>query len=126
MHEMGIALQVVRIVEQSLPPGEALKVKSVRLRLGKLTAVVPASLRLCLEVVTGGTVMEGAELEFVEVPVVLRCRDCWAETEVERPPLACGVCGGNAVDVIGGREMIVESIEVEELDPGAKTGSEKE
>ena len=102
-----------------------MKVKSVRLRLGKLTAVVPASLRLCLEVVTAGTAMEGAELEFVEVPVVLRCRDCGAETEIERPPLVCGACGWNAVEVIGGREMIVESVEVEELDPGAKTGSEK-
>ena len=119
MHEMGIALQLIQVVESSLPPGEALKVKVIRVRLGKLTAVVPASLRMCIEVAGQGTVVEGAELEFEEVPVSLKCRECHAVTTVDRPPFLCGACGGSRVEVTAGREMIVESLEVEELAPAA-------
>ena len=115
MHEMGIALQLISVVEQSLPPGEALRVKIIRLRLGKLTAVVPASLRMCMEVAAPGTVAEGAELEFREIPVSLTCRECQTVTTVEAPPFVCGKCGGIKVDVTGGREMVVESLEVEEI-----------
>jgi len=125
MHEMGIALQLIRVVQESLPPGETLRVKSIRLRLGKLTAVVPASLRMCLEMAGKGTVAEGAELEFEEVPVVLSCRDCRAETIVERPPFVCGTCGGAKVDITAGREMVVESLEVEEIPPTAVPCEEK-
>lgn len=124
MHEMGIAMQLLRVVEESLPPGEPVRLKSIRLRLGKLTAVVPASLRMCMEIVAKDTVAEGATLEFDEVPVRLACRDCGHETVVEQPPFVCGACGGKKVDLIGGREMIVESLEVEDLPAPDATGNE--
>ena len=124
MHEMGIAMQLLRVVEESLPPGEPVRLKSIRLRLGKLTAVVPGSLRMCMEIVAKDTVAEGATLEFDEVPVRLACRDCGAETTVEQPPFVCGSCGGKKVDVVGGREMIVESIEVEDLPASGSSNNE--
>ncbi len=112
MHEMGIAMQVMDIVSQSLPRGEDLTVKSISLKVGKLTAVVPRSLRFCMEVVTKGTPAEGAELYFDEVPVRVLCEDCDERTEIAEPPFVCGSCGSDRVAVISGREMIVESIEV--------------
>ena len=45
MHEMGIAIQILNIVKESLPPDEEVKVKAIHLRVGKLTAIVPQSLR---------------------------------------------------------------------------------
>jgi len=62
MHEMGIAIQIMNIVQQSLPPGEPAKIKKIHLRVGKLTAIVPASLGFCMEVVTKDGPAEGAEL----------------------------------------------------------------
>jgi hydrogenase nickel incorporation protein HypA/HybF len=117
MHEMGIALQILNIVQQSLPPGELLRVKAIHLRVGKLTAIVPGSLTFCLEVVAKDSVAEGAEVVFNEVPVVVECQECHEETEIAEPPFACGKCGSGKVNVLSGREMIVESIEVEEAAP---------
>lgn len=114
MHEMGIAIQIMRIVENSLPSGETLRVKTIRLRLGKLTAIIPASLNFCMEVVSRGTPLEGARLAFTEVPVKLECRDCGRPSEIAEPPFLCRECGSLNVEVIAGREMIVEAIEVEE------------
>ena len=60
MHEMGIALQIVKIATASLPAGmEGVKVEKVNLKIGKLAAVVPASLRFCFEVVTKDTPFAG-------------------------------------------------------------------
>jgi hydrogenase nickel incorporation protein HypA/HybF len=117
MHEMGIAMQILGIVQQSLPPGEALRVKAIHLTIGKLTAIVPSSLTFCMNVVTKDTAADGAEIVFNEVPVKLMCEKCGAETEVSAPPFVCGKCGSDNVEVVAGREMVIDSIEVEEAAP---------
>ncbi|MFO8057264.1 MAG: hydrogenase maturation nickel metallochaperone HypA [bacterium] len=124
MHEMGIALQIMEIVNQSLPGDEDLRVKSIQLRVGKLSAVVPQSLRFCMDVVTKDTAAQGAELYLEEVPVVVECSDCGERTEIERPPFECGGCKSTSVDIISGREMVVDSIEVEEKPPGEAAGGD--
>ena len=114
MHEMGIAIQIVNIVNQSLPPGEPLRVKTIQLKLGRLTAIVPQSLSFCMEVATKDTPLEGVELVFKEVPIRVECAACGEETEIQEPPFVCGACGKDQVRIVSGREMIVEAIEVEE------------
>ena len=115
MHEMGIAIQIINLVRGSMPPDEPLRVKAIHLRVGKLTAIVPQSLRFCMDVVTKDTPAEGAEIVFNEVDVTVECGDCGKESVIDEPPFACKECGSDQVEVTGGREMIVESIEVEEL-----------
>ncbi len=115
MHEMGIAIQILNLATSSLPPGEAVKVKAIHLRVGKLTAIVPQSLRFCMDVAAKDTLAEGAELVFTETPVVIDCNECDEQTEIEEPPFVCGSCGSDKIEVVSGREMIVESIEVEDL-----------
>jgi len=116
MHEMGIAMQILNIVQESLPPGEPLRIKAIHLKVGKLTAIVPASLTFCMNVVTKDTPADGAELKFIEVPVKVECSECGEESVIEKPPFVCGHCKSDKVEVIAGREMIIESIEVEETD----------
>mgnify|MGYP001613283012 CR=1 FL=1 len=113
MHEMGIAIQIADIVAQSVPPDDAVRIRSVRLRLGKLAAVVPESLRQCFAVVARGTRVEGALLLISEVGVSVACRDCDAQSDIERLPFACATCGSGNVEIVAGREMIVESVEVD-------------
>ena len=101
MHEMGIAIQILNIVNQSMPPDEDLKVKSIHLRVGKLTAIVPQSLKFCMEVVTKDTRAQGAELVFTEVPVQAECKECGEVSVIESmntsiPPMAIS---SSAVDI---------------------------
>ena len=50
MHEMGIAIEVMKIAMAHLPDqGRGLRVKALNLRIGKLTAIVPESFRFCME-----------------------------------------------------------------------------
>jgi len=114
MHELGIAMEILKVVERHLPPNENLRVKKIHLRVGKLTGIVPPMLRTCMEAVTRNTAAEGAELVFTEVPTRVKCLDCAQVSEVELPPFVCLSCGNARVDLISGRENFVESIEVEE------------
>lgn len=56
MHEMGIALQIVEIATASIPSNSGnVQVARVNLKIGKLAAVVPDSLRFCFDVAVKDT-----------------------------------------------------------------------
>lgn len=113
MHEMGIAMQIVEITTASIPDDmENAQVERVNLRVGKMAAVVPESLRFCFEIVSKDTPLDGAELAIEEIPVVARCRKCNLEWTVTGPVFTCKKCKSGSVDIISGQELDITSIEV--------------
>ena len=115
MHEMGIALQILEIATASLPAdlGEA-RVAAVNLKIGKLAAVVPESLRFCFDVAIKDTPLAGASLVIEEIPVVARCNDCDAQWTIDNPVFVCKNCQSGSLEILSGRELDIESIEVME------------
>jgi hydrogenase nickel incorporation protein HypA/HybF len=115
MHEMGIALQIVEIATDSLPEdlGHA-RIEKVNLKIGKLAAVVPESLRFCFEVAVKDTLLAGAKLAIEEVPVVARCKACNQEFTIDEPVFTCKTCDSGSLEILSGRELDIESIEVVE------------
>ena len=113
MHEMGIAMQVVKIAADSIPEHiQDPRVEQVNLKIGKLSSVVPDSLRFCFEVITKNTPLEGAVLNIEVAPVVARCRDCGIEWTIEDAVFRCKECNSGSVEVISGRELDIISIEI--------------
>ena len=117
MHEMGIALQIVEIATASLPPdlGEA-RVAAVNLKIGQLAAVVPESLRFCFEVAIKDTPLAGAKLAIEDIPVVAKCNDCDAQWTIDEPVFVCQKCQSGSLEILSGRELDVESIEIAQED----------
>ncbi len=121
MHEMAIAVQIVEIASAAVPPGMAAgSVERVNLRIGRLTAVVPESLRFCFEVVSRDTALSGAELHIDDVPIVAECRACGALSDIDEPPFVCSACGDGSLNIVSGRELTVTSIEVADDPPAAE------
>ena len=122
MHEMGIALQIVEIATASLPVDlGAARIAKVNLKVGKLAAVVPESLQFCFNVAVKDTPLEDAVLAIEEVPVVARCKDCQAQWAINEPVFVCKICQSGSLEILSGRELDIESIEVveeEKNDPG--------
>ena len=117
MHEMGIALQIIEIATASIPPDvQDAKVEKVNLKIGKLAAVVPESLHFCFEVAVKETALEGAVLSIEELPVVARCNDCDTQWTLSGPAFSCENCDSGSLDIISGRELDIESIEIAEED----------
>ncbi len=115
MHEMGIALQIIEIAAASIPAEmKPVKVARVNLKIGKLAAVVPDSLRFCFDAASRDTELAGAELAIEEVPVTALCRECGERWEITEPVFTCRVCEGGSLEILSGRELDIVSIEVAE------------
>jgi hydrogenase nickel incorporation protein HypA/HybF len=64
MHELAITESVVEAVTERIASG---RITRVVLEIGRLSGVVPDSVRFCFEVCAAGTRLEGAELDIVEL-----------------------------------------------------------
>ena len=111
MHELGIAVQIIEIVHKHLPGDQNLSVKKILLCIGEFIGIIPESLRACVTAITRDTADDGVELEITEVPARIRCRSCATVSKVEPPLLFCTSCHSLKVDIISGRELLVENIE---------------
>jgi hydrogenase nickel incorporation protein HypA/HybF len=117
MHEMGIAMEIVEIAKASIPKDmQEARVQRVNLQVGKLSAIVPDSLRFCFDLVIKDTPLEGAELAIEELPVVALCKDCQTQWTVSEPVFTCKDCQSGAIDILSGRELDIKSIEIEDED----------
>ena len=113
MHELSLSSAIVDTVVKH---AAGRRVSVVNLRVGRLRQVVPDSLVFYFEFVARGTVCEGARLEQELIEARLRCRPCGLEWAIEIPAFRCPRCGGSQVEIAGGNEFEVESIEVEEAE----------
>jgi hydrogenase nickel incorporation protein HypA/HybF len=106
MHELAITQGVVEADTERT--GRA-PVTSVRLRVGRLSGVVPDAMRFCFELVTAGTPLAGAALEIDQPEGRGRCRTCGRSFVLADLILLCD-CGSADVEVLAGRELAVASV----------------
>jgi hydrogenase nickel incorporation protein HypA/HybF len=114
VHELSIAHSLVGVASETARQYQASRVRTVHLRLGVLAGVAREALEFCYEVATAGTLLEGSELKIHELPVIIHCGECGRDLEL--PDLAafrCPECGTLSGDIRQGRELEVESIELD-------------
>ncbi len=120
MHESGIASSLLEIIEREALPYGGLKVINVRLRIGKLSGVMPDALRFAFEALSKGGVAEGALLDIEEVPLRIRCNGCGRTSDAESFFMACPHCKGVEVEIIAGRELEIKEMEIEDGNQGSQ------
>jgi hydrogenase nickel incorporation protein HypA/HybF len=116
MHELGFCDGILDAVQRRAC---GRTIKKIRVRFGELHRLSAQSLQQAFLLVADGTEAENATLEVVFVPARLRCRSCLTESEGAEVPPSCLRCGAMEIEVSGGDEMILESLEYESA--GAKT-----
>lgn len=120
MHELSIATAVIDEVAKHVTAAGGGRVLSITLRIGRLSCVQEGSLRFCFDLASADTKLSGARLEIIDVPVRIWCPACGAEQELPGvQSLACPACGRLSGDIRAGRELDLESIELDPLSPPA-------
>lgn len=115
MHELPAMKSVHEIILRHAYDANASRVLAVSLEIGALSDLQDEWVHRYLDHLSSGTIAEGASVEIVRVPGVMRCSLCGAEFEVDSLPvngLSCVSCGVTAVTVISGRAIEVKAIEV--------------
>jgi hydrogenase nickel incorporation protein HypA/HybF len=112
MHEVGLMQQVIALAADAAARDGASKIHRLTLRIGRLAGVEPEALSLAFEVVSAGTLAEGAQLAIETVEVVCHCPDCGADFEPAGFVFLCPTCEQPCGDVRRGRELELASLEV--------------
>jgi hydrogenase nickel incorporation protein HypA/HybF len=115
VHELSIAQNIVEIVEQYVPVESRAATRSVRVRVGGLSGIVPESLEFSFSAIVAGTPLDSARLDIERVPAVCRCEDCRVEFEVADFVFVCPGCSGMHTRLISGSDLQVVDIELEEV-----------
>ncbi len=116
MHEMGIALEILRIAGESVPDGA--RIERVAVAVGELSAVEPELLAAAWEAAVAGGPQAGAALEIDWRPARQTCAACGEIPErvpgswlrlCPRCGMPLGIEGGGELDVL--RVVYVEDAE---------------
>jgi hydrogenase nickel incorporation protein HypA/HybF len=107
VHEFGYAEGVLAAVRQR---ADGRRVRRVRLRAGVRHGLDQPTMAQAFRLVAEGTEAQDAELDLVPVPARLDCRECRGTAQVYDTLACCPYCAGEAVDVAGGDELVLESL----------------
>lgn len=113
MHEMSLMASMFDIINQNLTAYPGVKVVKVKLVVGTMTNVVPDAMLLAFEAMGRDTPVAGAELVIEEVPLTARCGECGWQGGIEPYSFQCPACSSLTVEILTGRELYLESLEVE-------------
>jgi hydrogenase nickel incorporation protein HypA/HybF len=114
MHELPVAESMLEIAQRAAQEAGGPRVVALHLVIGQLSSIVDDSIQFYWDIISQGTLAEGAELHFRRVPGELLCLDCGHRYFLEGGRLACPNCGSAAVKVIAGEEFRMEAIDVED------------
>jgi len=113
MHELAITQSMLDLVLEQAAKAEAKRVGKINLVLGEMTGVVGQCVQFYFDFLSKGTPAEKATLTFKVIPTTAECRDCGKNFRLGEFDWTCPHCEGNNIEIVGGKELFVESIEVE-------------
>jgi len=113
MHELSVTQSILDIALAHAERAGARRVRRINLAVGALSGIVGESVQFYFDFVGRDTPAEGAELVFRHIPARFRCKACGGEYEPDGSDWTCPLCQELWPEAVGGRELLVESIEVE-------------
>ncbi|MBN2443918.1 MAG: hydrogenase maturation nickel metallochaperone HypA [Spirochaetales bacterium] len=115
MHEFSICKNIVDavIIEYNKLDPKPEKLVATRIIVGRLHQIVPDTLTMAYEVLIKDTVAANSRLEIQFVEVQCRCKDCRWEGIIDFPFFICKQCKSGNIEIVKGRELHLENLEVE-------------
>ncbi len=112
MHELSIAIGIVRIADDVAAEQGAERVSSVRVAVGALSGVVRPALEYAFPLAAESRPrVTGASLEVEDVPLRVHCAPCGAVVELPTTTsFRCPDCGTPSGDLVSGREIEVRRV----------------
>ena len=113
MHEFGLMQSVLESVENAAIEAGASYVSRITLSIGEMTEVVQDALDFAFEALAEGTRSERAQLVVNMIRPRSLCAECGNEFEHDRYHWACPQCDSLATQLLAGKELYIDSIEVD-------------
>ncbi|MGB2813465.1 MAG: hydrogenase maturation nickel metallochaperone HypA [Dehalococcoidales bacterium] len=113
MHEMSVTMSLLDLILDEAAKAGASKISGVNIVLGEMTGIIDRYVQANFELLSQNTPAEGAALSFRNIPRQARCRHCGHAFQPSDFEWNCPECQSLEMEITGGNELYVESIEVE-------------
>jgi hydrogenase nickel incorporation protein HypA/HybF len=113
MHEQSIVESMLLLALEKAEKANAGKILRIYLVVGELSGVLEEAVDFYFSFLARNTIAAGASLFYMHVPAQLRCRNCNTVFLPEKLNLHCPNCQEQQVEIVSGRELYIESMEVE-------------
>ena len=114
MHEMSIAENILALIDEELARHPGARLLAFDVEVGELSSCQEDSLRFCLEASLEASSLAGVEVRITPEGVGARCRACDATFTPVDYAFVCPACGSRDVQVVGGQEVRLKSLEIDE------------
>lgn len=112
MHEISICEGIIQVLQAEAKTQDFAKVTTLYLEIGQLASVEVEALRFSFEIVSQGTLADGATLKIDLLSGRAWCQDCQQSIEIAARFEPCSLCGGHQLQITQGDEMRVKELEV--------------
>lgn len=112
MHEMSIALGIVRIAEEEVKKAKASRVEVIELIIGELSGVEKDALEFAWPLAVKETVLENAIPKINYIKGEALCSECDSHFDLHSLYDACPNCNSYFRDIVHGQELKVVALEV--------------
>ncbi|MDQ3327330.1 MAG: hydrogenase maturation nickel metallochaperone HypA [Chloroflexota bacterium] len=113
MHELSVMAYLLESVEEQAQKIGATKVTAINLVIGERTSIVDDSLLYYFDMLTPGTVAEGAQLAVRRTTMRFHCAGCDADYHPTGFDFQCPNCNTVGAVTSDGSELLIESLEIE-------------
>jgi hydrogenase nickel incorporation protein HypA/HybF len=113
MHELGIVMYFIDIVEKTAEENNAKEVVSVTLEIGEVSTIVPSYFRDCYKWAIKQTkYMQNCELNLVIIEAMSFCRDCRKTYSTTAYGKTCPYCQSKDTYLVTGNEVTVREVQI--------------
>lgn len=113
MHELSVTESILNIALKHAQAAGADRVTDIYVVIGQLSSIVDDSVQFYWDMISEGSICQGAALHFERIPARLSCLECGGEYTIPEEMRPCPNCGSFLIKVISGEEFYLDSIAVE-------------
>jgi hydrogenase nickel incorporation protein HypA/HybF len=113
MHELAVTEQILKLALHHAEEAHARQVTDLHLKIGTLSTIIDDSVQFYWDIISQGSLCQGATLHFDRVPATLHCHSCGQDYTLVHELTACPNCHGIQVQILFGQEFQLTSIDIE-------------
>jgi hydrogenase nickel incorporation protein HypA/HybF len=113
MHELSITENILEIAINHANKAKALKISNIYLVIGQLSSVLDDSVQFYWDMISEGTIAQGANLHFKRIPVIMLCNQCDNQFTPPEGELRCPKCNSSQIAILQGEEFYLEAIDID-------------
>lgn len=113
MHELSVTEGILRICKAEAEKNNFKRILKINIKVGELSGLIPDCISFYFNEISKETVAEGAKIEVFKIPLSYRCDDCGYTSEILKTEYTCHKCKGYHIKFLNGRELYIDTMEVE-------------